>query len=107
MGPGLGWGWPGVLTFVACNLFRCDLLFFNRGELTVVFLLSSLIIPRCLSSGWLWNPFYTEFIPTRVTSGATVSRNPEADEAGLGLHWLVLFTHVVRSAVQDGDLTIT
>ena len=78
-GPGLGWGWPSFLTFVACNVFQCDLLFFNRGKLIVVLLLFSLIIPRCLSSGWPWNQFYTEFTPTRVMSGATVSRNPEAD----------------------------
>ncbi|XP_032340759.1 epidermal growth factor receptor [Camelus ferus] len=34
---------------------------------------------KCLSSGWLWNRFYTEFIPTRVMSGATVRQTPAAD----------------------------
>lgn len=39
-----------------------------------------LVTSRCLSSGWLWNRFYTEFIPTKVTSGAMVSQNPRAHD---------------------------
>ena len=73
--------------------------FFNRRKLIVVLLLLPLIIPRSLSNGWLWNQFYTEFIPIRVMSGAMVSQNPEAGESRPRLCWLALLMCIVHSAM--------